>query len=52
MGCVAQVDNPPDDYRPVIVMPTWPGPADGPDDPSLEELEKQPPLPMPAPPEG
>jgi hypothetical protein len=50
MGCVAQVDNPPEDYRPTIYMPTRPSPP-GDDDPALDELEKQPPLPgPPAPP--
>jgi hypothetical protein len=44
IGCVAQVDNPPPDYRPTIVMPTWPAPP-GEDDAQLEELEKLPPLP-------
>jgi len=44
VGCVAQVDNPPPDYRPTIVMPTRGAPA-GEDDPRLEELEKLPPLP-------
>jgi hypothetical protein len=47
MGCVAQVDNPPEDYRPTIIMPTWPGPPAEGDDPALDELEKQPPLPPP-----
>ena len=45
MGCVAQVDNPPEDYRPTIYMPTRPSPPGEGDDPALDELEKQPPLP-------
>jgi hypothetical protein len=44
LGCVAQVDNPPPDYRPTIVMPTRAAPP-GADDARLEELEKLPPLP-------
>jgi hypothetical protein len=47
MGCVAQVDNPPEDYRPTIYMPTRPSPPEEGDDPALDELEKQPPLPPP-----
>jgi hypothetical protein len=47
MGCVAQVDNPPEDYRPTIIMPTWPHPGDDLDDPAMDELAKQPPLPPP-----
>ena len=44
IGCVAQVDNPPPDYRPTIFMPTRPAPP-GEDDAALDELEKLPPLP-------
>jgi hypothetical protein len=47
MGCVAQVDNPPTDYRPTIYMPTRPSPPGEGDDPAFDELEKQPPLPPP-----
>jgi hypothetical protein len=47
MGCVAQVDNPPEDYRPTIYMPTRPSPPGEGDDPAFDELEKQPPLPPP-----
>ncbi|MDT7754684.1 MAG: hypothetical protein QOH27_582 [Mycobacterium sp.] len=47
MGCAAQVDNPPEDYRPTIYMPTRPSPPEEGDDPALDELEKQPPLPPP-----
>jgi hypothetical protein len=46
VGCVSQVDNPPPDYRPTIVMPTRAAPP-GEDDARLEELEKLPPLPAP-----
>lgn len=45
MGCVAQVDNPAEDYRPTIYMPTRPSPPGEGDDPALDELAKQPPLP-------
>jgi hypothetical protein len=44
IGCVAQVDNPPPDYRPTIFMPTRPGPP-GEGDATLDELDKLPPLP-------
>jgi hypothetical protein len=43
IGCVAQVDNPPPDYRPTIVMPTWAAPP-GEDDARLDELDKLSPL--------
>jgi hypothetical protein len=46
LGCVKQMDNPPPDYRPVIVMPMRFDPT-MPDESSLEELEKLPPLPPP-----
>lgn len=42
LGCVGQVDNPPPDYRPTIVLPARP--AD-PGEQALEELEKLPALP-------
>lgn len=42
LGCVRQMDNPPPDYRPTIVLPVRP--AD-PNDAALEELEKLPVLP-------
>lgn len=44
VGCVAQVDNPPPDYRPTIVLPMRPS-QESPDDIGLGELEKLPPLP-------
>jgi len=43
LGCVAQVDNPPEDYRPTIVMPSRPSPLPEGDDPALDEMLKQPP---------
>lgn len=43
IGCMAQVDNPPPDYRPTIVMPTWAAPP-GEDDARLDELDKLSPL--------
>ena len=46
LGCVAQLDNPPPDYRPTIVMPMR-ADLNLPDDAALEELEKLPPLPPP-----
>ena len=46
IGCVAQVDNPPPDYRPTIVMPTRAAPL-GEDEARLDELDKLPPLPPP-----
>jgi hypothetical protein len=52
VGCIAQVDNPPEDYRPTIYMPTRPAPPGEGDDPAFDELEKQPPLPAPPPPAG
>lgn len=44
LGCVKQVDNPGPDYRPTIVMPMR-GDPNMPDESSLEELDKLPPLP-------
>jgi hypothetical protein len=46
LGCVKQVDDPSPDYRPTIVMPMHADP-NLPDESSLEELEKLPPLPPP-----
>ncbi len=45
VGCVAQVDNPTEDYRPTIYLPTWPSPPGEGEDPAFDELAKQPPLP-------
>lgn len=44
VGCVAPVENPPEDYRPTIIMPTRPMPP-GEGDPTYDELMKLPPLP-------
>ena len=46
LGCVKQMDNPPPDYRPTIVMPMRADP-NMPDEAALEELDKLPPLPPP-----
>ncbi|QEM43586.1 hypothetical protein [Mycolicibacterium grossiae] len=46
IGCVAAVVNPAPDYRPVIYMPTRPAPPEE-GDGALDELMKQPPLPLP-----
>lgn len=46
LGCVRQVDNPPPDYRPTIVMPMRAEPG-MPEESALEELDKLPPLPPP-----
>lgn len=51
VGCVAPVENPPEDYRPTIIMPTRPAPPGTGDDIINDELMKLPPLPddeMPA----
>lgn len=45
VGCVAPVENPPEDYRPTIVMPTRPTPPGEGDDLTYDELMKLPPLP-------
>lgn len=45
VGCVAPVENPPEDYRPTIIMPTRPAPPDEGDDAVLDELMKLPPAP-------
>ncbi|MEV0671543.1 hypothetical protein [Mycobacterium sp. NPDC050441] len=45
VGCVAPVENPPEDYRPTIVMPNRPAPPGEGDDPNYDELMKLPPLP-------
>ncbi|OBJ97236.1 MULTISPECIES: hypothetical protein [Mycolicibacterium] len=45
VGCVAPVENPPEDYRPTIVMPSRPAPPGESDDPNYDELMKLPPLP-------
>ena len=44
VGCVAPVENPPEDYRPTIVMPSLPTPP-GEGDANYDELMKLPPLP-------
>lgn len=45
VGCVAPIENPPEDYRPTIVMPIQPSsPGEG-DDLTYDELMKLPPLP-------
>ncbi|MDV3130384.1 hypothetical protein M1247_36165 [Mycobacterium sp. 21AC1] len=45
VGCVAPIENPPEDYRPTIVMPSRPTPPGEGDDAALDELMKQPPAP-------
>lgn len=45
VGCVAPVENPPEDYRPTIVMPSRPSPPGAGDDLINDELMKLPPLP-------
>ncbi|WP_166907160.1 hypothetical protein [Mycobacterium sp. DL440] len=45
VGCVAPVENPPEDYRPTIVMPSRPTPPGEGDDLNHDELMKLPPLP-------
>lgn len=44
VGCVAPVENPSEDYRPTIFMPSRPAPP-GEDDLNYDELMKLPPLP-------
>ena len=51
VGCVAPVENPPEDYRPTIVMPTRPAPPGEEDGAVYDELMKLPPAP-PLPGEG
>lgn len=46
LGCMRQMDNPPEDYRPTIVMPMRVDP-NMPDESALEELDKLPLLPLP-----
>ncbi|MBP2455389.1 hypothetical protein [Mycolicibacterium lutetiense] len=43
VGCVARVENPPEDYRPTIVMPTRPIPPDEGEDPIYDERMELPP---------
>jgi hypothetical protein len=43
VGCVAAVDNPSEDYRPTIIMPTRPTPPGEGDDVIFDELMKLPP---------
>jgi hypothetical protein len=45
VGCVAPVDNPPEDYRPTIIMPTRPTPPGEGQDVVFDELMKLPPAP-------
>ncbi|MBU9767267.1 hypothetical protein FR943_25975 [Mycobacterium sp. TNTM28] len=45
VGCVAPVENPPEDYRPTIVMPSRPAPPGEGEDLIYDELMKLPPLP-------
>ncbi|HET7741301.1 MAG TPA: hypothetical protein VFL67_11690 [Mycobacterium sp.] len=45
IGCVAPVENPAEDYRPTIVMPTWPSAPDEGGDVAFDELMKLPPGP-------
>jgi hypothetical protein len=45
VGCVAPVQNPPEDYRPTIIMPTRPTPPEEGNDAIFDELMKLPPAP-------